>query len=52
MSECVKTLKRRFIPDSKKELYVAELHTRAKRDDEDWASFGDALTQELLKSFI
>ena len=22
---------------------MAELHTRAKRDDEDWASFGDAL---------
>ena len=41
--ECVKALKRRFFPNSKKELYVAELHTRAKRDDEDWASFGDAL---------
>ena len=41
--ECVKALKKRFFPDSKKELYVAELHTRAKRDDEDWASFGDAL---------
>ena len=41
--ECVKALKRRFFPDSKKELYVAELHTRAKRDNEDWASFGDAL---------
>ena len=41
--ECVKALKRRFFPDSKKELYVAELHTRAKRDDEDWASFCDAL---------
>ena len=31
--ECVKALKRLFFPDSKKELYVAELHTRAKRDD-------------------
>ena len=31
--ECVKALKKRFFPDSKKELYVAELHTRAKRDD-------------------
>eukprot|EP00731_Ephydatia_muelleri_P036611 Em0289g3a len=30
-------------PTNKKELYVAELHTRAKRDDEDWASFSDAL---------
>eukprot|EP00731_Ephydatia_muelleri_P037793 Em0564g4a len=31
------------VVNNKKELYVAELHTRAKRDDEDWASFGDAL---------
>ena len=37
--ECVKALKKRFFPDSKKELFVVELHMRAKRDDEDWASF-------------
>ena len=41
--ECVKAFKRRFFPDSKKELYVVELHKWAKRDDEDWASFGDTL---------
>ncbi|KAL5494125.1 hypothetical protein EMCRGX_G015402 [Ephydatia muelleri] len=41
--ECLKALKQRFEPDSKKELYVAELHTRTRRIDEDWATFGDAL---------
>eukprot|EP00731_Ephydatia_muelleri_P033667 Em0035g4a len=41
--ECLKALKQRFEPDSKKELYVAELHTRTRRKDEDWATFGDAL---------
>ena len=42
-SECLKALKQRFDPDSKKELYVTELHTRARRRDEDCASYGDAL---------
>ena len=41
--ECVKALKQRFEPDSKKQLYVAELHTRERHRDEDWASYGDAL---------
>ena len=41
--ECVKALKQRFEPDSKKQLYVAELHTRERHKDEDWASYGDAL---------
>eukprot|EP00731_Ephydatia_muelleri_P014410 Em0008g130a len=41
--ECVKALKKRFAPDSRKDLYVAELNTRTKRREEDWASFGDSL---------
>ena len=41
--ECVKALKKRFVPDSRKDLYVAELQTRTKRREEDWASFGDSL---------
>eukprot|EP00731_Ephydatia_muelleri_P031436 Em0022g950a len=41
--ECVKALKQRFELDSKKQLYVAELHTRERHRDEDWASYGDAL---------
>eukprot|EP00731_Ephydatia_muelleri_P015802 Em0009g226a len=28
---------------AKKQLYVAELHTRERHRDEDWASYGDAL---------
>lgn len=39
----MKALKQRFDPESKKQLYVAELHTRSRRSDEDWASYGDAL---------
>ena len=41
--ERIKALQRRFNPDSKRELYVAELQTRRRHKDEDWASFGDAL---------
>ena len=40
--ESIKALRRRFNPDSKRELYVAELQTR-RHKDEDWASFEDAL---------
>ena len=39
----VALINKRFNPDSKRELYVAELHSRKRRKDEDWASFGDAL---------
>lgn len=49
--ECVKALKKRFDPDSKKELYVAELHTRARQRDEDWASYGDALRTLADKAY-
>ena len=36
-------LQKRFEPASKKELYMAEFQVRRKRNDEDWASFGDNL---------
>ena len=41
--ECIKALQKRFAPESRRELYVAELQSRTKRANEDWASFGDAL---------
>ena len=41
--ELIKALQRRFALDSRRELFVAELNTRRKCRDEDWASFGDAL---------
>ena len=40
---CIKALQKRFAPESRRELCVAELQTRTKRANEDWASFGDAL---------
>lgn len=49
--ECVKALKTRFDPDSKRELYVAELHTRARKREEDWASYGDALRTLADKAY-
>ena len=50
--ECLKALKQRFDPDSKKELYVVELHTHARRREEDWASYGDALRVLADKAYF
>ena len=50
-AECVKALKQRFDPDSRRELYVAELHTRARRKEEDWASYGDVLRTLADKAY-
>ena len=41
--ECMNSLQHRFDPDSKRQLCVAELSTRARHKDEDWATFGDVL---------
>ena len=41
--EANKALKKRFEPESKKELYMAELQTRVKKRTEDWAAFGEDL---------
>ena len=35
----------RFEPDSKRELYKAELENRKKLDNESWADYGDSLAQ-------
>mgnify|MGYP003471814088 CR=1 FL=1 len=50
-AECKTTLKKRFDPDSKRELHVAELHTRTRGKTEDWASFGDALRVLVDKAY-
>ena len=50
-SKCVDALHRCFDPDSKKELYIAELIARRKQTGEDWASFGDALRTLADKAY-
>ncbi len=35
------SLKKRFEPESKKEIYTIELQTRNKRKGEDWVVFGE-----------
>ena len=47
----MKALKQRFDPDSRRELYVAELHTRARRKEEDRASYGDVLRTLADKAY-
>ena len=48
--ESMKALAKRFNPDSKREVYVAELGSR-KRKDEDWATFADALMALAHKAY-
>ena len=45
MARCKDALLHRFHSDSARDLYLAELQARKKRNYEDWASFGDALMQ-------
>ena len=40
-AESKAALKKRFEPESKKELYIIELQTRKRRKGEDWATFGE-----------
>eukprot|EP00731_Ephydatia_muelleri_P027663 Em0019g536a len=49
--ECTKAFKQRFEPDSKIELYRAELTTRTRRRDEDWATYGDVLRTLADKAY-
>jgi len=49
--EAVKAMRKRFEPESKKELYMAELQTRTKRRDEDWATLGDDLKSLADKAY-
>eukprot|EP00731_Ephydatia_muelleri_P028964 Em0020g608a len=39
----MKALAKRFNPDSKREVYVAELHSRNRRKEKDWATYADIL---------
>ena len=41
--ECMKALAKGFNPDSKREVYVAVLHSRNRRKEEDWATYPDIL---------
>ena len=42
---------KRFEPESKKELYMAELQTRTKRRKEDWVVFGEELKRLADKGY-
>lgn len=42
------TLKQRFDPNSKKELYIMKLHTRVRHKGEDLASYRDDLADKAF----
>ena len=44
-------LKKRFEPECRKELYIAEFQQRRKRRNEDWASFGEDLKTVVEKAY-
>ena len=44
-------LKKRFEPESRKELYLAEMQSRRKRRDEDWATLGEELKTLAEKAY-
>ena len=48
---CVGALRRRFEPDSKKELYLAKFQNRHKRIGEDWATFAEQLRTLSNKAY-
>ena len=50
-ADCIKALRERFEPASKKELYLAEFQTRSKRANEGWAAFAEDLKVLADKSF-
>ena len=50
--ECMKALAKRFNPDSKREVYIAELHARNKRKEEDWATYADILKGLADKAYL
>ena len=49
--EAKKALKKRFEPESRKTLYIAELQTRRRRKGEDWATFGEELKLIAEKAY-
>ena len=44
-------LKKRFEPECRKELFIAEFHQRKKRRTEDWAAFGEDLRTLVEKAY-
>ena len=48
--DLVTGLRQRFEPDSRRELYAAEFHSRRKQKGESWADFGDDLSQLVSKA--
>ena len=49
--DLVRGLRNRFEPDSRRELYAAEFHSRRKQKGESWADFGDDLSQLVSKAY-
>ena len=47
----IAALKKRFEPECRKELYIAEFQQRRKRRNEDWASFGEDLKTVVEKAY-
>ena len=47
----VAALKKRFEPECRKELYIAEFQGRQKRRNEDWAAFGEDLKTQVERAY-
>ena len=47
----IKALRKSFEPESKRELYMAELWTQMKKRNEDWAVYGEDLRQLADKAY-
>ena len=50
-SKIVVVLKKRFEPECRKDLYIAEFQGRRKRRTEDWAAFGEDLTMLVERAY-
>ena len=50
-SAATNALQKRFEPESKKELYMAEMQTRSLNTTEDWAVFGEELKRLADKAY-
>ena len=48
---CKRGLQGRFLPDSRKELYLSEFHARRKRKTEDWPSFAEDIKSLAERAF-
>ena len=50
-TQTMESLKRRFEPESKRELYTAQFSTRQKKSNEGWADYADSLTALAEQAF-